>query len=387
MSPLVTYGLPAVSLAIAALPVTGPIALRHDKTDQESVALAKRFDATVRCLPDGSGTLIGERWVVTAAHVGRGLSPFSPRVQIGGVEFPVRQVLYHPGSISDGHRPPEVDLALVELEDGVEGIDPVALYPNADEEGRQVFVVGYGDFGPAGGEFTRGDEVRRAATNTVERAEAGRLVIDFDAPPEGTELEGVGAPGDSGGPLFLETEEGLFLAGVSFASMGDPPGAYGVLDLYVRVSDHLEWIAEARAAAEGAPPRRPVIVDVEEGFPDGEHEALLESFFQSFASDEDGAMARFGEEHRSARSRRNNPSAAFNRRMEALREELGALRPARLATIEPGHWAVLAEGRDEWHAVHFFLTEEGEAVRLDGLDVLPESPPPAESGDADSSDR
>ena len=66
--------------------------------------------------------------------------------------------------------------------------------------------------------------------------------MEFDAPPSGTALEGVGAPGDSGGPAFIEADGRLFLAGVSSASMNGKPGTYGLVDVYTRISSYADWV-------------------------------------------------------------------------------------------------------------------------------------------------
>jgi secreted trypsin-like serine protease len=76
----------------------------------------------------------------------------------------------------------------------------------------------------------------------IDDAGPKRIFMTFDAPPAGAALEGVGAPGDSGGPAFIEVDGRLRLAGVSSASMNGKPGTYGVVDVYTRVSAYVDWI-------------------------------------------------------------------------------------------------------------------------------------------------
>lgn len=378
MTPLLMRPTFSGLLLAGLLPFAGsgepdPVVIRHDRTDQEARELAVRFDATAAFVPDGCGTLIAPRWVLTAAHVGRGLSPFSPRIRVDGEEHGVRQVLFHPDSEGDGRRPPQVDLALVQLVEAVEGVEPVPLYRRSDEAGQDVFVVGYGDHGAAGARLTRGDGVRRAATNTVESAEGGRLRLTFDAPPDGTALEGVGGPGDSGGPLYLENDEGLFLAGVSFASMGGRPGSYGVVDLYVRASAFAKWVDETIEGAAGMPATGPDIREVSRGFPDGPRGLVLGAFFEAFNGDDADAMTLFAEDFRSASSRRRSPDQAFVHRMATLAEELAGLTPRRVALVSPAKWVVLADaGNGGKRAVYFRFGATGEDVRLADLGVRPE---------------
>ena len=102
--------------------------------------------------------------------------------------------------------------------------------------------MGYGDFGTPHVPLTRTDGRRRAATNVVVDAGPRRLFMKFDAPPGGTDLEGVGGPGDSGGPALVDVGGSWQVAGVSSASMDGKPGQYGVTDVYTRVSSYVEWI-------------------------------------------------------------------------------------------------------------------------------------------------
>jgi hypothetical protein len=138
--------------------------------------------------------------------------------------------------------PPEVDLALIELSEPVKEINPVELYRGREELGQKVFVVGYGDYGNPLIGLKHTDGRRRAVTNIVDDAGPRRLFLTFYAPPNGTEYEGVGGPGDSGGRAIIEQGGKFLLAGVSSASMNGKPGQYGVTDVYTRVSSYIDWI-------------------------------------------------------------------------------------------------------------------------------------------------
>jgi len=221
---------------------------RDDREDRQYLVLGERFGAVGRVQPDGSGTLVAPRFVVTAAHVATGRGG-ATAVEFGGRAYPVARVVVHPqGQGIRNDQPPEVDLALLVLQDEVEGVAPLGLYRGRDKTGRVAFLVGTGDFGAAGRPSTRTDHRRRAATNEVSDAGPLRLFFRFDAPPAGTDLEGVSGPGDSGGPALLETEGRVLLAGVSSASSG-PPGRYGLTDVYTRVSTYADWIAKVVAAS------------------------------------------------------------------------------------------------------------------------------------------
>jgi secreted trypsin-like serine protease len=81
-------------------------------------------------------------------------------------------------------------------------------------------------------------------TNIVDESDAYWLKFRFDAPPAGTDLEGVCGGGDSGGPAFIRAGAELLLAGVSSwqNQRGKRLGLYGCIEHYARVSPYVEWI-------------------------------------------------------------------------------------------------------------------------------------------------
>jgi general stress protein 26 len=210
--------------------------------------LASGLDAVCRVLPDGGATLVAAKWLVTAAHVAASI-PAGGRVECGGRAYAVARTVIHPEGSAPRGTPPEVDLALVELVEPVAGVTPVALYRGEQEAGKTLVVAGFGDFGDPHKGLRRGDGRLRAVTNVVDDAGPRRIFMRFDAPPGGSEFEGVGGPGDSGGPALLKEDGRLLLAGVSSASMDGKPGTYGVTDVYVRVSTYAKWIAQTIAPA------------------------------------------------------------------------------------------------------------------------------------------
>lgn len=214
---------------------------RPDRDDASRLARGTRYPAVGRVLPDGGCTLVAPRWALTAAHVAAALRP-GAKVDFDGRVAIVSRIVLHPEGASPPGRPPEVDLALLQFEAPLEGVEPIPLYRGKDELGKTLVLVGHGDFGVAGAPFVRTDGRRRAVENTVDDAGPKRLFLRFDAAPAGVPDEGVGAPGDSGGPAILEVEGKPFLAGVSSASMDGKPGQYGVVDVYTRVGSYLDWM-------------------------------------------------------------------------------------------------------------------------------------------------
>ena len=217
------------------------VVIRHDRTDADALRLGEPFTAVGKVLPDGCCTLIATNWAVTAAHVASSLHHGSI-VEFGGKQYHVKRIILHPQGVAPKGQPPEVDLALIELEEPVLSIKPVGLYRENKEQGSTIFIVGYGDYGNPQTGLHHTDGRRRAVTNVIDDAGPRRIFAKFDSPPKGSEYEGVGGPGDSGGPALVQRGNKFLLVGISSASMDGKPGQYGVTDVYTRVSSYCGWI-------------------------------------------------------------------------------------------------------------------------------------------------
>ena len=258
--PLVPAALAAATLLTAATP---PIVLRHDRDDADYRALARDYPTACDVGSDGQGVLVAPRWVLTAAHVAQGLSPYNARVgfaalaESGERDVVVDHVVMHPGfSMEPGY--PENDIALLRLAEPVTLIAPAKLYTKSDEAGREVVLVGCGQTGDGRTGARTDDHTWRGATNRVRTAEGNKLFFRFDQGDDATDLEGFWGGGDSGSPCYILTDDGPRLAGIG--SHGDDssedglPGTYGDLDVSYRVSFFREWIEEAMAADADAKP-------------------------------------------------------------------------------------------------------------------------------------
>ena len=214
--------------------------IRHDVDDDEYLQAENAYPAVFDVFEGRGGvaTLVAPQWALTVGHVGQDI-PQGHQVTIAGQSYTVKRVILHPD-----WEIRRLEMALVELDRPIEGVDPIPLYNQGDEQGQIVTFVGRGDSGTGlTGPVSR-DHRLRAATNRVERTEGSMLVFRFDAPGDEnvTPLEGISGPGDSGGPAFLETADGLRLAGLSVASSGRPKGRYGVWEFYTRVSPEVQWV-------------------------------------------------------------------------------------------------------------------------------------------------
>lgn len=223
-----------------------PIVIRHDKEDAAYLTLGKEFPMVCKVgKRGGDGTLIAPQWILTAAHVAEGMYRRGEgNIQVffadSSAGFEVAQVFLHP----DFAPMQGTDIALLRLKEAITFIRPADLFDQRSEKGKEIVIVGHGDAKTGkGGSWTTGGK-KRAASNRIDKTTRNTIIFDFDAPPDGTELEGTAGRGDSGGPAFIMLNGSPLVAGVSSAGMPgkNGPGTYGAVEHYTRVSSFLDWI-------------------------------------------------------------------------------------------------------------------------------------------------
>ena len=229
-----------------ATPDHPPIVIRHDKSDAEYLALGKKFPSVCKVgKRGGDGTLIAPQWIMTAAHVAQGMfrrqgKDLKIYFENKAEGYLIDKIFIHP----DFAPMQGADIALILLKKPVQGIDPAQWYTQKNEAGKNIIIVGHGDFkNGKGGEWVV-DGKKRGATNVIDEATSNKIIFDFDEPPGGTELEGTAGRGDSGGPAFIMKDNIPFIAGISSAGMPgkNGPGTYGAVEHYTRVSSYQDWI-------------------------------------------------------------------------------------------------------------------------------------------------
>ncbi len=277
---------------------------RHDVADSQFLSLANSdlaFDAVGKLTWSesggsflGSGTLIEDQWILTAAHnidgsngAGAGISNL--RFQLGTSIHIADQWIAHPNWFAAGGENNLFsgwDIGLIRLSDTVIDIAPASLFSGANELGKTATLVGFGQTGTGltGGQ-SGSEGTRRAGQNVIDVVGSSQtpgsnsafafghdrtLAVDFDRPGVASEstlgssnplpLEYLTAPGDSGGALFVDVNGEMQVTGVtSFGSTIDGliDSDYGDRGSYTRVSQFIDWIAETIAA------NSPVITDAD----------------------------------------------------------------------------------------------------------------------------
>ena len=239
------------------------IIVRHDKRDSHYHELAARYAQVFWLYEQGDNrrclaTLVDEQWALTAAHCLRetplGASLLSGShwsVQVRGQDNAIDRVAVHPDYDSAGAAAAiGTDLAMLHLLEPA-GVAPAEIYEGQNELDTPLLIMGWGNTGTGLNDKRRNDHRFRIARNQVTRA-AAWLEFVFDDPvgplSEALNLEGMPGPGDSGGPAFIDTANGMQLAGVARGELqgelSRPQGLYGAVAIYERVSLHSQWLKQ-----------------------------------------------------------------------------------------------------------------------------------------------
>ena len=175
-----------------------------------------------------TGTLIAPNAVLTAAHCVEGMSASNGSFEVGGQTYSTKSFHVHPNA--------DADLAVMILNEDVQGITPYQLNRTTPYVGQMLTLVGFGATGNGNSGHNGSFGVKHEGQTPIDQITNDLIIWNFDNNNESNT-----APGDSGGPAFVELDGQLFIAGVT--SGGDrADAAIGDTSYDGRVDSFVNWI-------------------------------------------------------------------------------------------------------------------------------------------------
>jgi len=384
-----------VILAFTAIVLASPaparaVLIRHDRPDTNYKALAKTYSGPLGNVAGAMGTLIADRWVLTAAHVATNISPFSKSFWIGSEHVPIADVYLYPGwgrqQDAAGHAVTDskiADLALIRLSRPVQGVRPARLHRKANERGMKIVVIGNGLTGTGGTGPNNEDGVMRAATNVIDEAEDRTISFSFSAPGDSgvTDLEGIGGPGDSGGPALAiigGTTEILGVSSINHTGAANGSSQYGSTEVYARVSTSLAWIDQTLAGRSQPMVWPDTVHSVAKGWPDSPGGRLARRWLDAYNSRDSLALVAFEREFRADSLLAKKPAEARAASWRNLYGTWGRLEPSQWVDTPGSPFKVLvhAGGPDQWMRFEFTLEADPPHKLTRMITNTPEDPGP-----------
>ena len=203
------------------------------------------------------GSLIGSKWVLTAAHCVDFLES-ADQIAVAvnrtnldstqGTRVAVKEIYIHPDYLTSATGTP--DVALLELAKPLRGVEPIALAGAGDDQyeqaGTMLTVIGWGNTNMTG-KPNYPDELRELQVPVVSDSEcdfaySGGVVVEVEVCAGDRGVDS--CQGDSGGPLFATTSSGYVQVGI--VSWGFKCGKEHFPGVYTEVNSPLvrDWIED-----------------------------------------------------------------------------------------------------------------------------------------------
>jgi len=220
--------------------------IRPDVPDSNYIQYGEKYKCVVKVsgrlknekvIASGSGVVISEHWILSAAHVLNCME--EPYFIIKEKKYTIKEVIVNP-DFDENKTMSSGDLALCYVEEKIEMDFYPILYEKEDEHNKICGIAGYGLTGTGQSGSHKSDDKKRAGSNKIMLVTDSILFCDMSK-NNPTSLEFLIAHGDSGGGLFIDGK----LAGInSFVSSsnGRPNSKFGDESGHTRISRYKAWI-------------------------------------------------------------------------------------------------------------------------------------------------